>query len=142
MVDQMPTLGFEYDWFGVDSAGNLGMFSTAGQGWTPDESRLSQEAYEELHSKVRELPQSFDVSRAEDRIGKKNDWVNLAGRGFFAFDWDSCSGAYTLMARALSPLKSHELKIDMAGFSLLSGNFEETGLGETFTSPDETMIST
>lgn len=75
--------GREFDWFAIDSEGNIGLFSTAGEGKVPDE---VIEAYTE-HDKISELLDS-------PNWGSSEVWSDYAALGFYVYDWSLHGGPY------------------------------------------------
>jgi hypothetical protein len=97
--------GSEYDWLALDGSGHLGLFSTAGAGPIPlalyGRESHKLEVFEGLYA----LPK---VSRAVI-CGKYNhdigDWVAMAERGIYAFDWRREQDDFCLVACPEDSLK-------------------------------------
>jgi hypothetical protein len=82
--------GFEFDWFAVDAAGHVGHFSTAGSGPVPLSvlDRLDVAKTDELWSLGRRLLDLPMIGAATGHLpGLIDDWLELARRGLFSFDW-------------------------------------------------------
>ncbi len=75
--------GREFDWFAIDSEGNIGLFSTAGEGSIPS---LVVESYAE-HDNISELLDS-------PSWGNSEVWSDYAALGFYVFDWNLHGGPY------------------------------------------------
>ena len=75
--------GREFDWFALDSEGNIGLFSTAGEGAIPS---LVIDGYAE-HDTISELLES-------PNWGSTEVWSDYAALGFYVFDWDLPGGPY------------------------------------------------
>jgi hypothetical protein len=81
MVSELS--GLEFDWFAVDSDGNLALFATAGEGFLPG----SVGAYHKDHS---DLSDSLPAPRS----GTPEVWNDYAALGLFVFDWALPGGPY------------------------------------------------
>ena len=108
--------GREFDWFAIDSEGNIALFSTAGEGPVP---KLVTESYGE-HDAISEL---FD----SPNWGSSEVWSDYAALGFYVFDWNLHGGPYK---REREPTKSMnpELKekiMTMGSLHNFSGKFPE-----------------
>lgn len=90
--------GREFDWFAIDSEGNIGLFSTAGEGSIPN---LVIEAYSE-HDDISELLES-------PNWGSSEVWSDYAKLGFYVFDWNLHGGPYKREHEPTSKMNS-ELK--------------------------------
>lgn len=90
----MPELqGREFDWFALDSGGNLALFSTAGEGFIPDPviDRL------EKHEAISE-------SLPSPHVGSASVWNDYADQGFFVYDWSLPGGPYERRAVPTTPM--------------------------------------
>lgn len=90
--------GGEFDWFAVDSAGFVGHFSTAGFGPVPALLLAQLPRIEGLAEAMRTLPIRGDASG--HLPGNIADWLEMARRGCYSFDWQHWRGPYR---RAASP---------------------------------------
>lgn len=101
--------GGEFDWFAVDAVGHIGHFSTAGYGPVPLSvlARLDAAHDDEvwlLGERMLELPV---IGQATGHLpGRIDDWLELARRGLFGFDWKHWSGPYL---RAATPSVAVEI---------------------------------
>lgn len=93
--------GIEFDWFAIDTNGEVGLFSTAGYGFVPKEIYPYYEKYYELTEKF-ELP----------NLGSSNVWKDYANYGFYVFDWKLHQGPYLKMENP-NKLISRELKSEI-----------------------------
>ncbi|QEL17677.1 hypothetical protein PX52LOC_04675 [Limnoglobus roseus] len=98
-------------WFGADAHGRVGMFTSAGPGPIPRAVFRDLAAYNALDRFLRELP---TAGKAEVLIRYKwtGDWVRVAERGLFAFNYDYDRGrpnGYRLVARPAVPLSLGQL---------------------------------
>jgi hypothetical protein len=82
--------GFEFDWFAVDATGHVCHFSTAGSGPVPLSvlDRLDAAKTDALWSLGRRLLTLPVIGAATGHLpGRIDDWLELARRGLFSFDW-------------------------------------------------------
>src|SRR4051794_23444120 len=90
--------GGEFGWFAVDGAGHVGHFATAGFGPIPSAVLARLEEMLELYERVLLLP---TIGEATGHLsGRIDDWLEMARRGLFAYDWQHWSGPY---CRAATP---------------------------------------
>lgn len=75
--------GFEFDWFAVDTDGNLALFATAGEGFVP-------ESAAEHHVDHSALSDSLPAPR----VGTPQVWQDYADAGLYVFDWVLPGGPY------------------------------------------------
>jgi len=75
--------GREFDWFAIDNEGNIGLFSTAGEGSMPS---VVIECFAE-HDNISELFES-------PNWGSSEVWSDYAKLGFYVFDWKLHGGPY------------------------------------------------
>lgn len=97
----------EFDWLAQDRDGVLGFFSTAGAGPIPEalESDGAALALEDILA----LPKRGEAVRVGGE-GNVNEWIEIAERGIFAFDWSRETRRYELIAQPTSPMRAEELK--------------------------------
>jgi hypothetical protein len=99
--------GGEFDWFAVDAAGHIGHFATAGYGPVPLPvlDRLDAARMDEVWSLGERLLGLPVVGRATAHLpGRIDDWLELARRGLFGFDWQHWSGPYRRAATPSDPV--------------------------------------
>jgi hypothetical protein len=95
--------GYEFDWFAIDAEGRVGHFSTAGEGLVP---KVVLEHITETESLTQELLRLPVTGKANGHLpGNINDWLEMAGRGVYSFDWQHSNGAYRLAATPSSELQ-------------------------------------
>lgn len=92
-------LGSEFDWISQDKNGKMGYFSTAGEGWIPESTLHSNQIYWDVLDLVISLPIVGDPECTFSGNHSIDDWINVAARGFFAFDWNRGTKQYELVAR-------------------------------------------
>lgn len=99
--------GREFDWFAIDSEGNVGLFSTAGEGFIPD---TVMNAYSE-HDKISEQLES-------PNWGSSEVWSDYSKLGLYVYDWNLHGGPYK-QERAPSKAISEELKTKLLSMGSL-----------------------
>lgn len=84
----LPDLrGIEFDWFAIDSDGNLALFATAGEGFFP-------QSVAEHHTNHSSLSESLPAPHA----GTSEVWSDYAALGLHVFDWVLPGGPYEMRA--------------------------------------------
>lgn len=82
-----PNPGFELDWLARDEAGQVGLFSTGGQGPVP---RVVVDHLAAVETAIRRLP-SLPVlgpcAESPGGGGNFESWIEPSRRGFYGFDW-------------------------------------------------------
>jgi hypothetical protein len=109
--------GREFDWFAVDSDGNIAMFATAGEGFVPDSVMLHVALYDELSECLPAQAGSLQV------------WDDYAAFGFYVFDWSLPGGPY-ILERTPSTSMATELRqriLEISGLPIYPGLFSELG---------------
>lgn len=102
-------LGVEFDWIAQDARGNVGFFSTAGEGPVPDAALTSAAVIDDLLSAVLELPVTGDA-RIDAPIDEHlDDWIEVARRGVYAFDWQHETQRYQRVATPTAPMSMRQL---------------------------------
>ncbi|WP_226645348.1 hypothetical protein [Microbulbifer variabilis] len=96
--------GREFDWFAIDSEGNIGLFSTAGEGTIPG-SVIG--AYSE-HDNISEQLES-------PNWGTSEVWSDF---GLYVYDWNLHGGPYK-REREPSKVMSNELKTKLLSMGSL-----------------------
>jgi hypothetical protein len=94
----------EFDWLAHDRAGQIGLMTTAGAGPVPVLSLENSALLDNILDQILLLPV---VCEAEERlVGAHNmqDWLDVARRGIYGFDWRRDTNSYRLIARPLEPL--------------------------------------
>jgi hypothetical protein len=115
----LPDLrGIEFDWFAVDSDGNLALFATAGEGFLP-------ESVAEHHMDHSSLSESLPAPRN----GTPEVWNDYAALGLYVFDWALPGGPYEIRALPTCEV-GRELKKEVLAVPQLprfKGSFSGTG---------------
>lgn len=104
----------EYDWLLIDAFDRVGYFSTAGSAPIPQELVDNAERFEMLADVVRELPFIGEAIVQIVATWDISDWVDVASRGFYAFDWRADRNCYALIARPTRALDAASLPHSMA----------------------------
>ncbi len=99
--------GREFDWFSIDSEGNIGLFSTAGEGTIPGS---VMEACSE-HDNISEQLDS-------PSWGSTEVWSDYAALGFYVYDWNLHGGPYK-RERVPAKVMSDELKTKLISMGSL-----------------------
>jgi hypothetical protein len=124
-------LGSEFDFLASDSSGKIAYFSSAGFGPIPREvAELGARMYD-LCEGVDSLPR---VSQAAEMSQKPNmgEWVAIAERGFYAYDWSHEDECYELVAQPYAPIRASDLTAsssDLQAFvqnCLFDGDFSDS----------------
>jgi hypothetical protein len=119
-------LGSEFDWIARDRQGNLGYFSTAGEGWVPESILANAEPFAECLDIVTALPVvgvpecTFSGDHAID------DWLKVAARGLYALDWNRGTERYELVARptAKAALEGRHAFEELTRIAILPCSFQ------------------
>jgi hypothetical protein len=114
--------GSEFDWFGVDAAGHVGHFSTAGFGPVPLPvlDRLDAAQEHELWSLGKRLLELPVIGTSAGHLpGRIDDWLEFARRGLFGFDWKHWSGPYLRAATPGVPIGAAALPAELRRLVLL-----------------------
>ena len=118
--------GIDCVWIGADRNGRLGVFVTGGEGPIPALAlRSDRTPVEDIESLLLQLPSSTS-SRLVIPLKRPDDFMELAQRGFFAYDWsdihrtrNEATGGYELIAVPEVPLVRGEVPSAIA--SLVEG---------------------
>ena len=85
--------GREFDWFALDSEGNLALFATAGEGFIP----VEVVGCIAMHDAISE-------SLPAPHTGTLQVWNDYAAKGLFVFDWDLPGGPYRRQVVPTGPM--------------------------------------
>lgn len=116
-------------WIASDDLGQIGFFFTAGSGPIP---ASALQLVHESEESANELPIVSDVDLLVP-LPRPDDYLNLARRGFYAFDWSDVhktnlerTKSYELIARPIKPVLVANLppRLQLAAMATrLSGSF-------------------
>ncbi|MGY3089828.1 hypothetical protein ACVWYF_002876 [Hymenobacter sp. UYAg731] len=85
--------GMEFDWFALEEAGNIGVFSFGGYGFILEGVLAHHAAHSHLADEI-PLP----------HLGSLQIWQDFAEAGLFVYDWNEYKGPYLLKAEPIKPL--------------------------------------
>ena len=91
--------GIEFDWFAIDSLGQVATMATAGEGFVP-ESVLSSFT---KHQEIAECIETKDW-------GSEAVWGSYANAGLFVYDWSLSHEMYVLKARPSTQISADLLE--------------------------------
>ena len=104
--------GREFDWFAVDRRGFIGHFSTAGYGKIPEAILAAYDLVSDLSERILLLS---TIASAEGHLaGKIDDWLEMARRGLFSYDWKHWKGPYRRAATPSAPIVLKDLPVELA----------------------------
>lgn len=111
MINNKYPIGVDCVWLASDKNGNLAAFVTGGTGPIPIESIKCQSLLlEDIEECICDLPTVSMVSLIV-KIKRPDDFVEMAKRGFFVYDWNDVhktilesTQAYKAIAIPLSPI--------------------------------------
>lgn len=104
--------GGEFDWFAVDSRGEVAHFSAAGFGPVPVALLLQLNRIEGVPAAVQSL--AVRGAATGHAPGIISDWLAMAERGCHSFDWKHWSGPYRRVATPSNPLNLEDLPVQLA----------------------------
>ncbi len=107
--------GREFDWFALDSDGNIALFATAGEGFIPAEV-VNNIAMHDAISKFLPTP----------HWGSIQVWDDYAAKGLFVFDWNLPGGPYLKQAVPTAQM-AEDLRVKIIAIKsipFLKGTFE------------------
>jgi hypothetical protein len=106
-VNRQVIEGGEFDWFAVDCEGHIGHFATAGFGPVPSAVLARLDELRKLDERVLSLPA---IGEATGHLSCViDDWLDMARRGLFAYDWQHWSGPYLRAATPSAPILIDQL---------------------------------
>jgi len=101
--------GGEFDWFAVD--GHVGHFSTAGYGPVPSMVLARLDELRDFDERVIQLPV---VGESTGHLpGRIEDWLEMARRGLFSYDWTHWHGPYQRAATPSRAIRLADLPADV-----------------------------
>jgi hypothetical protein len=83
----------DFDWFGVDDAGQIAVFATAGCGPVPAQVRAEAELHDAVGDQITLIG-----------WGTSAVWDSYARLGLFAYDWDDQRHCYSRVAPPTQPV--------------------------------------
>lgn len=112
-VHEHEFIGLEYDWAAIDKNGYVGYFSSAGAGPIPKFCILEPALFDELFEKTISMVTSCESIQLSGYDRDVSDWVSIAQKGFYTFDWRRELSVYQLIAKPKKPIKFNFLNSDM-----------------------------
>jgi len=116
-----PRWGVEFDWYGFDPAGNVAVFSSAGYGPVPLDVVDHAEALDGWYERRVLLPTLGACAASPQEGGDFSDWIGLAERGFYGFDWKVWEGPYRRLTVPARPATLADLPSDLRHLASLVG---------------------
>lgn len=118
--------GLDCVWIGSDRAGHVAAFVTGGEAPIPAYAlKLNRTSIEAIEGELHVLPLTAGASLLVP-LNRPDDFMELARRGFFAYDWTDAHRtlsearyAYELIAAPEKPILAEELPTEIA--ALLDG---------------------
>ena len=104
-------VGREFDWFAVDGRGHVGHFATAGFGPIPVAVLERLDELRHLDQRVLKLEVVGDA--VGHLAGRIEDWLEMAQRGLFAYDWKHWGGPYQRAATPARPILLADLPTEL-----------------------------
>ena len=110
-MDRQALEGGEFDWFAVDADGHVGHFSTAGFGPIPKAVLNEFDRVKGLDERLMALPVNGE---AKGHLpGTIDDWLEMARRGLYSYDWQHWKGPYRRAATPSLPLLVDHLPTEL-----------------------------
>lgn len=114
--------GIDCVWLAVDRDGHLGAFVTGGEGPIPLQALNSAHSpVEEIEERIYDLPRVSDA-RLLVEMKRPDDFVAIAERGFFVYDWTDVQRtmresvhAYELVAVPVNPITIDAVPDEIVG---------------------------
>jgi hypothetical protein len=135
--DKYPE-GEDWVWIAADSQGQVGAFVTGGLGPIPIE-LIQVSEIEDVEARLAELPR-ITTAKLLVRLPRPNDFIEVAERGFFAYDWSDVHraksaeiGSYELIAAPSQPVSLVQLPAAVARIAA------QITLGDTLFGAAETL---
>ena len=109
----------DFMWFAIDSNGHIAALTSAGFAAIPILVFRSKTQYFSCFNYFLSLPKSSEITVIESNYVYLADWLEMAGRGLFTYDWDTGSSwyeakkPYSLLASPKRPLTFSELPVEI-----------------------------
>jgi hypothetical protein len=108
MIYEHDYMRAEFDWLASDRDGLVAYLSTAGAGPLPQEAIEVANQLDDLLSKIREMTPTGEAIPIGGVLNPR-DWIDVAARGFYAYDWSFSHKRYELVAEPCFPRRVHEI---------------------------------
>lgn len=94
----------EFDWFAIDQEGQIAHFSSAGYGVIPTLVRDNVDQQLKLNEYFTKMVEKVTTANLIRGKGKRDDWLNMAQRGLYSYDFKHWDGPYILIAKPDVPI--------------------------------------
>jgi hypothetical protein len=111
--------GMDFSWLAADSDGHVAWLVTFGSAVVPPWVDRDDAAYDDMESALAALPVRGGMSAGEEPRNVR-EWLDVARRGVFGYDWRVHDGPYQLIARPDQPIHVGELPPALAALALRS----------------------
>ncbi|WP_165253251.1 hypothetical protein [Paludisphaera soli] len=117
--DRCYPIGLDYAWLATDAEGHVARFTNAGQGPIPKAVLADRRASDQAEALTMALPERGD-SLMLVAMPRPDDFVAVACRGLFAYDWQDAHRQagrihrYELISRPTVPVTVEELVGELA----------------------------
>ena len=135
---QQSIAGIEFSWLAIDEVGHVGLFTTAGEGSVPASALPQSDEDFDVESEILELRERSQC-KLHILYPRPDDYVSIAKRGIYAFDWTDAhqtqslnTRRYSLVGEPGSPLMASDLPLrlqERACATMLSGVVFQTSVG-------------
>jgi hypothetical protein len=116
---QQSIAGTEFSWLAVDDVGHVGLFTTSGEGPVPNSALSQSDQNFEVEEAILELSERSGC-KLHVRYPRPDDYVSVAKRGVYAFDWTDihqtqsrCTHRYSLVGEPELPLMVSDLPLPL-----------------------------
>jgi hypothetical protein len=106
----------EFDWFAIDSEGNVALFASAGEGFIPEPVAINFPKHD-----------SVADSLSSPNTGSAAVWSDYANQGLFVFDWVLPGGPYERRVVPSAPI-AKDLKEEVMAIGalpIMAGSFSD-----------------
>jgi hypothetical protein len=122
-------VGTEFGWISTDEAGHMAYLSVNGLGPIPELIVAQQDEYADVFECLLALRKIGSATVIKEEACNRTDWIEVAERGVYAFDWNSECRRYELIASPEHPLKVGSIEDqklrDLAVRVLIPARFSE-----------------
>jgi hypothetical protein len=110
-----PRPGIEFDWNSLDRRRHVGVFSTAGYRPVPREVMPLVQAFDEAYpDQIASLAVVTSCAESPEGPGNFSDWIAMAERGLFGFDWEVWDGPYVRLTAPSFPITVEQFPTHLA----------------------------
>ncbi|MES2642243.1 MAG: hypothetical protein V4850_22355 [Myxococcota bacterium] len=118
--EDSPLAGFDVSWLASDQEGHVAWLVTFGSAVLPPWVIASLEDDFDPEEALRALPIVGGYRSARNLARTDEQWIGVARRGIFAYDWDVYSGPYLLKAEPPMPVHLDTLPPALARLARLT----------------------